>query len=79
MCKISERSVKGFLFDGCLKVACSHMKAKSSLTLLSANALARDCIRLITIPTMHCEIEAQDLVTSYGKCKQMYELSKIDL
>jgi hypothetical protein len=36
MCKISERSGKRFLFGEYLIMACSHRKAKSSLTLCSA-------------------------------------------
>jgi hypothetical protein len=33
LCKISERSVEGFLLGGCLKMACFHRIAKASLTL----------------------------------------------
>jgi hypothetical protein len=35
LCKLSERSVKGFLFGGCPKIACSH-RAQSPLTLFLA-------------------------------------------
>jgi hypothetical protein len=33
---------------------------------LTYDNIKADCIRLITIPTMHCEIAAQHVVTSYG-------------